>query len=151
MNLKKFKFLEITTYGWVSSRTEGHHTPARTHDSNSCRCSWAPSEPACSGTSVRTLLLLTVGRAFRGYSAAQPTWGETSTEMQCCYCCGIQNTDTHDLLKKLTLSQAKPVQHPRRRGVNHCPPSKMEEASKSPEQIFIHLPYLLLPTIRMPS
>lgn len=66
--------------------------------------------------------------------------------MQCYYCCGIQNTDTHDLWKKLTLSQAKPVQHPRRRGVNHCPHSKMEEASKSPEQIFIHLPYLLLPT-----
>lgn len=88
-----------------------------------------PSEPCC-------CLALTVGRAFRGYSAAQPTWGETSTQMQCYYCCGIQNTDSHDLWKKLTSSQAKPVQHPRRRGVNHCPHSKMEEASKSPEKKF---------------
>lgn len=60
-------------------------------------------------------------------------------------CSCIQNTDTHEWWKKWTLSQLKPVQHPRRQGVKYCSLLKMGEARNSLKN-FLCLPYLLLPT-----
>lgn len=43
-------------------------------------------------------------------------------------------------MKEIPLSQAKPVQYPRKWGVNECPHLKTEETGKSPEKNYIHLP-----------